>query len=35
MFYFCVKNPPTVSCDFRRYLSVVHLDQYPALLTEK
>ena len=34
-FYFCVKNPPTVSCDFSRYLSVVYQDQYSALFTEK
>ena len=34
-FYFCVKNPPTVSCDFSRYLSVVYQDQYFALFTEK
>ena len=34
-FYFCVKNPPTVSCDFSRYLSVVYQDQYSAVFTEK
>ena len=34
-FYFCVKNPLTVSCDFSRYLSVVYQDQYSALFTEK
>ena len=34
-FYFCVKNPMTVSCDFSRNLSVVYQDQYSALFTEK
>ena len=32
-FYFCVKNPLTVSCDFSRNLSVVYQDQYSALFT--